>query len=377
MVIPATLVAAISLLSGPVPDQSRVLWQGPALAGDAVVWAEEANGTGSLHRWTPTRGDRVVYSSDSLALGRPLAASRSLLAFERGYPSCAPQPGVACPQLEDAVVGPPTGPFKTFVPPRKCSMPTLGNTLALDGGVAAYIQLDCDRQQLRVVVRNVGRAKGPVVIREAAVSSGCCRDVALAGNFVAWSNRNDVVVYNRIAHRVAYRARIGPGAGVNVDLGFDLQRDGKLAVAYRFVEVARAGPTNVAWFSPSAPRAHVLPLRGSDTPIRIAADRIALERFSSRSAGLLVVSDLAGGLLPVASITPPLRFRAFDFDGRHVAWASDRITDSRVDCPPPGQERPCVKRESGVTSIWLRTIAGGGTRLVARLPFADTIAHAS
>jgi len=115
MVIGATLVAAISLLAGLGTDQSRVLWQGPALAGDAVVWSEAAGATGSLHEWTQRRGERVVYRSDSLALGRPLAASPTLLAFERAYPSCKPQPNFVCPQAEDALVGPLHGPFRTLI----------------------------------------------------------------------------------------------------------------------------------------------------------------------------------------------------------------------------------------------------------------------
>ena len=44
----------------------------------------------------------------------------------------------------------------------------------------------------------------------------------------------------------------------------------------------------------------------------------------------------------------PLRLRGdFDFDGRRVTWASDRISESHVDCPPPGIGRPCIVRESG------------------------------
>ncbi len=376
MVIGATFVAAISLLTGLGADQSRVLWQGPALAGDAVVWGEEAGATGSLHQWTQRRGERVLYRSDSLALGRPLAASRTLLAFERTYPSCKPQPNFVCPQAEDALVGPPQGPFRTLIRPRKCSMPTLGNTLALDGGMAAYLEVDCEGQRMRVVVRDVGHSGRPSIVRDAVLSSGCCRDVAIAGRFVAWSDRNEVVVYDRLARRIAYRASIGPEAGIDVDLGFDLQRDGKLAVSYRFVEIARAGPTTIAWLSPSAPRLHVLPLRGSDTRIRIAGDRIAVERYLSPSASVLVVADLAGRARPVAGFAPLVRLRGrFDFDGRQIAWASDRVTSTRVDCPPPGQGRPCVRRETGVTSIWIRGVVAGTPRLIARLPFDDTIAR--
>jgi hypothetical protein len=373
MVIGATFVAATLLLTGLGADQSRVLWQGPTLAGDAVVWGEAAEGTGSLHQWTQRHGERVLYRSDTLAFGQPLAASPTLLAFERGYPSCKPQPNLTCPQTQDALVGPPQGPFRTLVRPRNCFMPTSGNTLALDGGIAAYLEVDCEGQRMRVVVRDVEHSGRPLIVRDAALSSGCCRDVAIAGRFVAWSDRNDVVVYDRLARHLAYRARIGPEAGIGVDLGFDLQRDGKVAVSYRLVEVAKTGPTTIAWLSPSAPRLHPLRLRASDTHIRMAGDRIAAERFLSPTRSVLVVADLAGRARPVAGFAPPVRLRGrFDFDGRHIAWASDRVTSTRVDCPPPGQERPCVRREAGVTSIWIGAARGGAPRLIARLPFDDT-----
>jgi hypothetical protein len=355
-------------------DSSRVLWQGPVFASAAVVWSEEGGGTGSLRQWTRQRGERVVYSSDSLALTRPLAASRTLLAFERTYPGCAPQPNVVCPQVEDALVGPLRGPFKTLVRPHKCSMPTLGNTVALDAGIAAYIDLGCNAQTLRILVRDVGHAGKPLVVRDAAISEGCCRDVAIAGDFVAWSEKSEVVVYDRRARRVAYRARIGPAAGV--DLGFDLQPDGKLAVAYRPIELARGGPTTIAWVSPSAPRAHVLALRGTTTRIRIAGDRFAFERFLSPKTSAIVIANLAGRVQTVARFAPSVQLRSgFDFDGQNIAWASNRITATRLDCPPPGQGRPCVRRGSGITSLWLRATAGGAKRLIARLPFVDTIAR--
>ena len=376
MVIGATFVAAISLLAGLGTDQSRVLWQGPALAGDAVVWGEAAGATGSLHEWTQRRGERVVYSSDSLALGRPLAASPTLLAFGRTYPNCKPQPNLACPQAEDALVGPLHGPFRTLIRPRTCTVPTSGNTVALDGGLAAYLEIDCTSQRMRVVVRDVGRSGKPLVVRDAALSNGCCRDVAIAGRFVAWTERNEVVVYDRLARRVVNRARIGPEAGIDVDLGFDLQRDGKLAVSYRLVEFARTIPTTIAWISPSDPHLHVLPLRGIDTRIRIAGDHIAFERFRTPSRSTLAIADLTGRSRPVAAFSPPVGLHAqFDFDGRHVTWASRRVTSTRVDCPPPGQERPCVRRETGVTSLWIRAAAGGAPRMIARLPFDDTIAQ--
>jgi hypothetical protein len=383
MVPRATILAAAVLAtasSGAAPlgaGESRVLWQGPVLAGAAVVWAEEAGGTGSLHLWAPRRGERVVYRSGSLALARPLAASRSLLAFERSYPSCAPQPGRVCPQAEDALAGPPAGPFRTLVRPRTCSLATAGNALALDGGLAAYLELDCARGRVRVVVRDLARRRRPILLRDAAVSGGCCRDVSIAGQYVAWDDarRGEVVVFDRVARRVAYRARIGRGASVDVDLSFDLQRDGKLAVAYRRNAAARASPTTVAWFSPRAPRAHVLPFAGRAARVRIADDRIAFERFLTPTRSALVVTDLGGRAQTLARFAPPLRLQSrLDFDGRLIAWASDRLTGTHVDCPPPGQERPCVARESGITTIWLRAPLAV-PRPLARLPFADVVAH--
>jgi hypothetical protein len=366
---------AISLLTGLGAGQSRVLWQGPVLAGGTVVWGEEAGGTGSLHQWTRTHRDRVLYKSDSLALTGPLAASPTLIAFGRTYPGCAPQPNRVCPQVEDAVVGPLGGPFRTLIRPRKCSMPSLGNTLALDDGVAASVELDCVHQRLRILVRDVARRGAAVVLHDEAVSGGCCRDLAIAGRYAAWSEGRDVVVYDWRARKISYRARVG-SVGIDVELGLDLQRDGKLAVAYRLVEVARAGPTTIAWLSPSAPRLHVLPQRGSGTRVRIAGDRIALQRFVTPSASVLVIASLRGRAQAVARFAPPLRLRSgFDFDGKRITWASDRVTATRVDCPPPGQGRPCVQRESGVTSIWLRSVAPGPPRLIARLPFDDTIAR--
>ena len=215
-----------------------------------------------------------------------------------------------------------------------------------------------------------------MVLRTASFSSGCCRDVALAGKYAAWIDGSKVVVDDRVGRRTAYLARIAP-AGIDVDMGFDLQADGKLGVAYRLVESARAGPTKIAWLSRSAPRPHVLRFRARDTRIRIAHDRIAFERYVSPDAGTLVVADLAGPARTIARFSPPTRLRGgFDFDGQRIVWASDRVTTTRTDCPPPGQERPCLLRETGITTIWLEDLASGKPRLVARLPFLDTPVHA-
>jgi hypothetical protein len=369
----AALLLASSGAAGSPSADSRVLWQAPVLAGARVVWGEQAGDAGVVRLWTRGRGARVVYSSASLDLGRPLAASAELLAFQRSYPSCAPQPNLACPQAQDALAGPPVGPFKRLVPPRTCTTAT-GRALAVDAGVAAYVELDCRHDRVRVVVREVAHRGRPVIVRDASVSGGCCTSVALAGRYVAWDERGGVVVYDRLARRVAYRAPVGPAHAPGTELGFDLQHDGTLAVAFRVIEVARASQTNVAWFSPRAPREHLLRLHGRSTLVRIAGGRIAVERFLTAKTSALVVSDLAGRTQRVARFAPPIRLRGgFDFDGRRIVWAQDRVTATRVDCPPPGQGRPCVHLETGVTRVVLRSRIAGPSQLVARLPFVDTV----
>jgi hypothetical protein len=369
--VAALLLTGSGASASPVANQSRVLWQGPALAGEAVLWAEESGGTGSLHLWTARRGDRTVYRADSLSVTRPFASSRRLVAFERSYPSCPPPAGHVCPDGTDSLVGPLRGPYQALTAPRTCFLPLVGESLALDGGVVAYLDFDCSRQRLRIFVRSVDPAGRPQVVHEAPFSDGCCRDIALAGQYIAWRDGPRVVVYNRLASRVAYRARIGP-AGTDVDFDFDLQRDGKVAVAFRLIQFGQAGPPSIGWLSRSAPRVHLLPFRGSDTHIRMVGDRIAFERFVSQKTSFLVVTDLRRRATTVARLTQPTRLRGFDFDGQRLAWASDRVTSKRVDCPPPGQGRPCVRRESGVTSLWLRNLTPSAPRLVARLRFDDT-----
>ena len=377
------LAAAAALLatgSGPAAlggsPESRVLWQGPVFAGAAVVWGEETAGTGSLHLWTSGRA-RIIYRSKSLALTGALAASHTLLAFERSYPSCAPQPNVVCPQAQDALVGPPTGPFRMLVRPRTCSSANVGDAVALDGGVAAYFELDCERNRLQVVARDVVHDGRPVVLHDGFASDGCCRGIAIAGRYVAWSNdrRGEVVVYDRLAHRLVYRVRVGGGNGAS-ELGFDLQRDGKIAVAYRPLGSPGTRTVTIAWFSPATKRPHVLALRGADTRIRIADDHIALERYLSPKRSALVVAGLGGGMQTVARFASPFRLRSgFDFDGRRIVWASDRVTATRVDCPPPGQGRPCVRVESGTTTLRLRVLSGGAPLAIDRLAFVDTVAQ--
>jgi hypothetical protein len=109
--------------------------------------------------------------------------------------------------------------------------------------------------------------------------------------------------------------------------------------------------------------------------VHIAGDRIVYHRFLTPTSSALSVVDLAGRARTIARFAPPLRPGQFDYDGRRVAWASDRVTATRVDCPPPGQGRPCVMRETGVTTIRVRRVDDARARVVARLHFDDVVAR--
>jgi hypothetical protein len=162
------------------------------------------------------------------------------------------------------------------------------------------------------------------------------------------------------------------GAG---GLGFDLQADGKLAVAYHPSGSAGSPTSIVVWFSPAGPRKHVVPLRARDARVRIAGDRLAFVRASSAGTSALVVTDLAGHAQTVVRLEPRTRLHGFDLDRRHLTWATDRIEATREDCPPPGSERPCFIRETGTTAISIRAVPAGSPRLVAELTFAGVPAR--
>jgi hypothetical protein len=61
----------------------------------------------------------------------------------------------------------------------------------------------------------------------------------------------------------------------------------------------------------------------------------------------------------------------FDAAARTATWASRRITRTRLDCPPPGQQRPCLLRKTGVLTIWRAEISGGRATAVASWTFTD------
>ncbi|MFN2627037.1 MAG: hypothetical protein ABR569_00165 [Gaiellaceae bacterium] len=359
----ASLVVA-GVLTGAAPQ--RVLVAGPVLAGPRVVWAEHAGGESILRAWPH---QPPLWRSVTSSFSGDLAGSAAVIAFARSTEACPSQPGVACPVESETLAGPPRGSLQRLGAARRCSLGSGGQHLDVEGRRVASFDLDCGDGTARLSVWEPGSGAPRIVAREPAGGKSCC-DLALAGRYVAWRSGAGVAVYDLTAGRRLYRVA-APGEAI---AAFDVQADGKLALAL----VSGGRTAWLAWTAPGSPRLHrlglpvTLPARGP--AVRLAGDRIVFERPSSGATVQLAASDLRGRMRTLARFAGRVeQVGGFDADSTRVAWASRRITSTRVDCPPPGQGRPCVLRTAGVATVWLAPAAGGRPRSLARWALADAV----
>jgi hypothetical protein len=330
------------------------------LAGDGVAWSENDGAASVLRLWRPDQGTKVVFRSKTTNAGRGLVGSGPLLAFERSYPGCPAQPGVACPTLTDFALGPRTGPFRPIAAARKCAFPFSEPGLDLawtrTTSFVAYDALDCERERVTTFVQTTSTPPKRAVFRTVALREACCAGLRLAGRFIAWSTdwNGRLTVVDRDRNHPVVSVRVGDGVSAK-PLSFDVQSDGTLAVI--------AGG-RLFWVSPESPQPHVIATQVSGA-VRIARARVAYVR-----TGAVMLSDLRGHGRVVARFRRPARLHgALDFDGARLAFSSDVVTRRWVDCPPPGQERPCVQRESGTTTIWSARAPGNALKKIARFAF--------
>jgi len=197
----------------------------------------------------------------------------------------------------------------------------------------------------------------------------CC-DVSLAGSYLAWRSESAVDVLDLRTHRLAYRAAAPPGEPI---AAFDVQADGKLAL---LLGPTRDGRITLAWRTIGATILHRLRLRVALPPagpaLRLIGDRIVTDVAEAGGATELVLTDLAGRVNVLARFTGTVeQSGAIDATAQRVAWATRQITGSRVDCPPPGQGRPCRLLKSGIETIWLANLAARKPRAIARWDFTD------
>ncbi len=354
----ASLLGAGAVLATPSPPP-RLLVAGPALAGDRVVWGEQ-QGTRSLLRVGP--GSSPLWQSATSWFAGSLAGSATLVAFSRSYDGCPGQPGVVCPVETQTLAGPPRGSLRPLGPAERCQAGGTSRRLAVSGRLVARLALGCD-SGAAVLVREGNRT----LFERRGVS--CC-DIALAGSYLAWRSGGGVDVLDLRRRRLAYRAEAPPGEPI---AAFDVQADGKLAL---LLGPGSDGRTNLAWRSSGSATLHRLGPRVALPPsgpaLRLVGGRIVVEAARTGAPTELVVTDLAGRVHVLARFAAPVeQTGALDATADRVTWASRRITGTDVDCPPPGQARPCRLLKSGVETVWLATPTGGAPRAIARWAFTD------
>ena len=352
----ASFLAAAALAG---VTQPRQLVAGPVLAGDRVVWGEQRDGLNVLsaaHDATP------LWQSGSSWFSGPLAGSGSLVAFSRSYTGCGGQPGVDCPVETQAVAGPPRGSLRPLAPAEPCSAGGSGRRLAATGTRVAYLALTCASSSYKVSVSERGR----IVFRHAA---SCC-DVSLAESYLAFKSGGAVDVFDPRTRRLV--SRTGPPPSEPI-AAFDVQADGKLVVVLG--STADHGAA-LAWRAPGASALHRLQLRivlpSAGPAVRLAGDRIVAVSPGAGSTTELVSADLLGRVHRLAGFSKSVeQAGGIDATETSVTWASRRITSTRVDCPPPGQYRPCRLLKSGVETVWVAGLTSGQPRVAARWAFGD------
>jgi hypothetical protein len=360
----AALATAVLLGVTSTPP-ARTLVAGPALVGDRVVWGEVRGQTSVL----VAAGDRAPFwQSDASWLAGPLAGSSSTISFATSSTPCSGA-NTACPVETTIFAGRRDTGFVPITRPLRCASATAGRTIAVSASLVATVTPSCESATSTVTVHE-GRRE---VFRRDGVD--CCQ-VALAGQTLAWSSGGAVSVFDLATRRLRYR--VAPPAGEPIT-AFDVQADGKLAM---LVGRQPDGHSTAAWRSATAPTLHrlslsaVLPARPPS--LRLTDDRLVLETAPPASAtdsprgAMLVVSDLAGHQRVLARFSSRLeQVGGFDATSRAVTWASRSVTRTRLDCPPPGQQRPCLLRKTGVLTIWQARLQGGRAHPVASWSFTD------
>jgi hypothetical protein len=327
------VIAAVALSVG--------LAAGPALAGDSVMWGEEArNGAVRVMMGAPGREPLLVHRV------RPATARKT----ERGFGGTLS----ASAQRFAAIVSTSTVTFE-----ESDSITTASTNAAVSGRFGQPVEIvsgsiprrgdqGCERGTVyerpeavavngdRVAVGVISDECGPderpwddgVVIVAGTTRTtirtgqqGFIRDVALAGRYVAWvrnAEEDEVVVHDLVTGAAVLRVTQDDVAA----RGFDelaLQDDGTVAFL-----VSNRRSQRVMWASPATPGVQRL-ARGSEfRDLALAGGRALYERVVSRRrfTGELLVRPLSGEPRRLAFF-PERRRRVGDLDltATHATWA--------------------------------------------------------
>jgi hypothetical protein len=379
VVLIAVAAAANQTSAQPLDEGTALPSAGPALGGNRVFWAEETVETIFVLMRAPGSGAEVVHRQHSTP-GRQdwgvvrIAASPSLVAFGRAWNSCGG--GICGYGGDDLWAGRPRGPFTRYAhaPYLPCGS---GLSFDVDRSTIVFSESFCRRgkQRSHVVLRRFPH--GPAIeLENAPAKSYCCGDVAIAGNFVAWSAGRAIVVYDLAARRTAYRAALPNGSQRGVD--FDLGTDGTLVVAIDnrrgIIDEDKLWVGSLFQFSLGEPAPRPRKLRGRAVlhrlgrRLRLVDGRLLYDRHLDAKRSELVLRDFAGGRRRLALFGPGERVTGdLDLTSTRAAWATRKDTELRRECT-----KICRTVADGVIRIWVARIdrRGSKPRLIAERPYS-------
>jgi hypothetical protein len=324
-----------------------VSWmQGPMLAEDRVVWARAGR---TLGDWNVLVGGRLPPDQPStlVRLGTPstnhlrdaihravlLASPRHVGYFDAADSYPHPPAKIGPPHFRRLDIGSTDGLFRRVgaCSPATESCEVLCEQSLTTGpvvGIGDDLLVVGDRcpSTLTWHVLDLSKPGGWTLVPRDDEDRPTGERVVVAGQLFAWRSTTDVVtVVDAPTGATVARYSVGASAG------WDLQADGKIAVARRFEKLG--------WMTPANPTMHELSVDVADvTHVRIVRDRVAAlaavrDSTGRRTTTELVVAGLDGGVHTVARFgavqgygpnepgpAPPYRLAGFDFDGQNITW---------------------------------------------------------
>jgi hypothetical protein len=321
----AALCAAAPCTAGaggritPLPGHHQRQVMGPAIAGDALVYAtpnahdgfdlthRNADGTTQTQHVTAAAGGRLGRYED---FDGAIAASPERVAFAVELTTCGDFTGCKYEdfsQLDSDVF---SGPVGEPLPFDDCGGDLFNPTIDVSGAAIAYL----DACAGGAVVRDfTASQRSPWRVFPADTDG----DARIAGRFLAVDSgrvdpndfhsdaKHTLTVYDWHSGDVVYEE---PASG---SAPFDIQDDGTLVSAGLMTgDGARLG-----WASPQDPSAHPLEGRPSATWVRIAGSKIA-----TKAGDGFHVYDLGGSELAATPAADVRNVSGYDFDGQRMAW---------------------------------------------------------
>ncbi|CAA9505786.1 MAG: hypothetical protein AVDCRST_MAG30-2188 [uncultured Solirubrobacteraceae bacterium] len=352
------LTAASARAAEPVALAEPNLGVGPvAIAGDEIVFADAGEGI-RVRAAAPGREPvvRLEQEDPEFAVPFALAASPTRLAFGFSHRPRGAGDGTVT-AVSRLLAGPAAGRlgFVAGSPDgRRSGEQVYGAALA--GDVLVSVESVRDEGPARVLARDLAAGTPPAELVPPVPGTELLTDVRAAGRYVAYGIRRGgvdaVVELDRVARREAYRIELPRELE-----DFDLQADGKLAVAVPRTRDSSA----IGWAAPGRAGVRDVAFSARRSPVRIAGDRIAYVRPAGAVSSELALSDLEGFARPVSF--PLDEIEALAFDGRRLAfrtpscvYAADLPGLAVRLIPPAG---PCPRASATLTAPRRATLGGG------------------